>query len=257
MISCLMVTLPTERRIALAKRSIAGYCAQTHADRELVIVANRASPDDVAALSAHIGALDREDIRITVAPDDLRLGALRNLSMTLARGDVICQWDDDDLYHPHRLERQFGALEGEGHRAVYLQEVMQYYQDRHALYLTNWRATASGGHPGTLMARRTAAVHYPEHGHMADRGEDLEAARSLIEQGGVGYLRAEPHLYLYVSHGGNTWDDGHHEMLSRELSVSKALLLRREASLRAGLAPFAFDADSIDVIGNNGIAFRI
>ncbi len=35
--------------------------------------------------------------------------ALRHASMDLATGDVLCQWDDDDLHHPQRVARQPGA----------------------------------------------------------------------------------------------------------------------------------------------------
>jgi glycosyltransferase involved in cell wall biosynthesis len=201
--------------------------------------------------------MGREDIRLHLSPSDLRLGALRNLAVATAVGDVICQWDDDDLYHPQRLERQFAVLKSGGHQAAYLQEVMQYFPDRQALYLTNWRATPAGGHPGTLMARRAAVPDYPETGERADRGEDLDVALALKARGGVGTLGGEPHLHLYVSHGGNIWDGDHHAMLARELSVSVALLRRREPGLRDGLTPFALPADSIDVTGNNGIAFRL
>ena len=100
MISCLMVTLSTPHRIDYAKRSIDAYCRQTHADRELVVVVDRAAPDGGHALSAHIRSLGRDDIRIAVASVPLRLGGLRNLSIDIARGDVLCQWDDDDLSHP-------------------------------------------------------------------------------------------------------------------------------------------------------------
>ncbi|WP_068078222.1 glycosyltransferase family 2 protein [Novosphingobium lentum] len=258
MISCLMVTRPTARRIALAKHSIADYCRQTHTDRELVIVVDgTAAPDDVAALSDFVTAQGRPDIRVHLPAVTGRLGALRNLGVALAAGDVICQWDDDDRYHPQRLEAQYARLNAADHEAVYLQEVMQYFPDREALYLTNWRSTPAGGHPGTLMARRTAAIRYPEVGAEAELGEDLAVALALKARGRVGYLGGEAHLHVYVSHGENSWDPGHHAMLARELGVSIALLRRNEASIRSGLAPFAFRADSINVTGHNGIAFRI
>ena len=257
MISCLMVTRATETRLGYVKRSIADYCAQSHADRELVVVINRARRADIAALAAHVEALDRADIRLTMAPDDLTLGALRNRSVDIAAGDMICQWDDDDLYHPERLERQHAALTEGGCDAVYLQELLHYNPGRSALYLANWRGTAFGGHPGTLMARRSTGIRYPELGADATKGEDSVAARALIARGGVGFLRGAPHLTLYVSHGENTWAGPHHDMLLEKLATSTALLIRREASLRAGLAPFGFPAGSIDVVGDNGIAFRI
>ncbi len=258
MISCLMVTRPTPRRIALARHSIDGYCRQTHAHRELVIVIDpSAAPADIAAFAALIEAMERPDIRVHIPAKSHRLGALRNISIEIAAGEVICQWDDDDLFHPQRLATQYVSLRTSDLEAVYLQEVMQYFPGRQALYLTNWRGTPAGAHPGTLLARRDALLHYPEHGVRSVLGEDLEIALELKRRRKVGYLGDAPHLHVYVSHGDNSWDAAHHAMLARELSVSVALLKRREASIRAGLASFAFPNDSIDMTGSNGVAFRL
>jgi len=46
-------------------------------------------------------------------------------------------------------------------------------------------------------------------------------------------------------------------MLARELSLSKALLQRREAQLRAGLAPIDFGPGEVTVAGYNGVAFTL
>ena len=65
----------------------------------------------------------------------------RNISRESARGDIHCQWDDDDLHHPERLERQFDYLLLQaGCEAVCLQETMQFFPRARALYCTNWRA---------------------------------------------------------------------------------------------------------------------
>ena len=59
------------------------------------------------------------------------------------------------------------------------------------------------------------------------------------------------------NHGANTWNDAHHRMLARELSLSKALLARREAALSAGLAPIDFGPGPVVVNGYNGAAFTL
>jgi glycosyltransferase involved in cell wall biosynthesis len=257
LVSCLMVTLPTAARFDFIRRSIAAYCAQTLENRELLIVLNRGDPATRDALRTFVGSLSRKDIRLHAAPDELTLGGLRNLSIDEAAGEIICQWDDDDLYHPSRLSRQYEALSDGSFRAVYLQELMHFFPDRRSLYMTNWRATPTRSHPGTLMARRSAGIVYPSQGADAARGEDSSVALRLIAEGGVGYLGDQPHLYVYVTHDANTWHRAHHEMLSAELSVSRGRLARYEPALRAGLAPFAFPSDSIDVCGSNGVAFRL
>jgi hypothetical protein len=107
------------------------------------------------------------------------------------------------------------------------------------------------------MVRRETPIQYPTEGSLAHLGEDLEVAKGLIARGHVGYLAGMPHLFVYVSHGSNSWNDGHHKMLADQLSISQALLRRREAQLREGLAPHGFSPGSISVLGSNGPAFTL
>jgi glycosyltransferase involved in cell wall biosynthesis len=254
-VTCLLVTLPVPERVTYAKRSIADFCAQTLAAKALVVVMNGGLASARDELRAHVAALGRNEITIVEPDGQLNLGQLRNISLDVAATDIVCQWDDDDLYHPRRLETQLALLEAKGSDAVYLQDVMQYYPESCALYWTNWRATPSAGHPGTLMARRSAGFRYPIAGGSARLGEDSIVAGSLIERGRVGYVTGMAHLYVYVSHGANSWDQSHHDMLRDRLAISNALLRRREPQLREGLAPYGFAPGTLTVTGGNGAAF--
>ena len=256
-VSCLMVTLPIPERLAFAKRSIDDYCRQTLAAKNLVLVLSGGVEGVQAAIRAYVESLGRDDIFIQTKPEDWNLGQLRNFALEIAPGDFFCQWDDDDFYHPQRLERQLAFLLEGNFEAVYLQEVMQYFPATSVLYWTNWRATETGGHTGTLMVRREAAIKYPTEGDTARLGEDHEAALALIARRRVGYVQALPHLYIYVSHGANSWHHGHHLMLAEKLSISQGLLRRREAQIRDGMAPHGLPAATIEVTGNNGPAFRL
>ena len=252
-----MVTLPVPGRLAFAKRSIDDYCRQTLVAKNLILVLSGGVESVQAAIRDYVESLGRDDIFVHTKPEDWNLGQLRNFTLEIAPGDIFCQWDDDDLYHPKRLEQQLALLLEGKWEAVYLQEVMQYFPAKKVLYWTNWRATDIGGHTGTLMVRREAAIKYPTQGDKARLGEDYEAALALLARGRVGYLQTMPHLYIYVSHGSNSWHDGHHLMLAEQLSISQGLLRRREAQIREGLAPHRLPADTIEVTGNNGPAFRL
>jgi glycosyltransferase involved in cell wall biosynthesis len=256
LISCLMVTLPVRDRFAGLKQSIAGYLAQTHGRRELVVVLDGATPEPTTdKIRAHLATLGRDDIRILEVAGTQTLGALRNFSKASALGEVVCQWDDDDLHHPERLQRQLAALVRSGAEAVCLQEVMQFFPAERSLYCTNWRATEAKAHPGTLMRWSRSEALYPETGERARLGEDLDVVLQLQRRGAYDVLAGAPHLYVYVSHGGNSWNDGHHRMLADTLGLSRGLLSRREASLRQGLAPFNFGLGAVTVQGANGPAF--
>jgi glycosyltransferase involved in cell wall biosynthesis len=255
LVSCLMVTLPVPERLEMAKRSIDDFSRQTLPNKALIVVMNGGLQPISEAICQYIAGLNRQDISVIEPPGILNLGQLRNISLAAASGDLICQWDDDDRFHPERLQTQATFLIENNLDAVYLQDVMQYFPEQHALFWTNWRATPALAHPGTLMARRGVSLHYPTHGDTARLGEDLEVARTLMARHRVGYLDRMPHLYVYISHGANSWNDGHHAMLRDQLAISRALLLRRQAQLRSGLEPYGFAANDVTLFGSNGEAF--
>jgi glycosyltransferase involved in cell wall biosynthesis len=252
-----MVTLPSPVRLPYLRRSLAAYRDQTHPARELVIVMDRGAPEARAAARLAVEDLGRDDVRIIEPPGPLTLGALRNASWGAATGDFICQWDDDDLYHPQRIAAQLAALAASGGVSTCLEEVMQFFPASRRIYLTNWRAAPAAAMPATLFCRATAQVRYPEEGPEAALGEDLSVLTQLKGLGDFHAQPGAPHLYVYVSHGRNVCGADHHQMIADRLSVSKGLLRRREAELRAGLAAFDFGDGEVAVEGSNGSAFTI
>jgi glycosyltransferase involved in cell wall biosynthesis len=257
MVSCLMLTLSVPERLDFVRRSIAAYCRQTLLRKELVVVVDGGVTSGRDALLDYIGSLNRSDIRIVAPAGPLSLGQLRNISVAAARGDFLRQWDDDDCSHPERLARQLTHMLEGNHEAVLLQDVVQYFPQTRSLYCVNWRATEAGGHPGTLMVRRSVPIDYPTAGSEAQLGEDLRIALALKQRGRFGYLARMPYLFVYVSHGHNSWHEGHHRMLASTLSISQGLLRRREAEIRAGLKFFDFGPGAVGVQGSNGLAFRL
>lgn len=249
-----MVTSLIAERHSYLRRSIADYCRQTYPNRELVLVLDRANAETRARIASELSTFARSDIRIVEPKGELSLGALRNVSVDAARGSILCQWDDDDFHHPLRIERQLGALIDTGSHAVCLEESMHFFIRERQLYCLNWRATEAKSLPGTLLCQREAPFRYPESGEFSRLGEDFAVALRLQECG-FHALAGEPHLYVYVNHGANSWGDAHHRMLAEKLSLSRALLKRRERELRAGLAPFDFGPGEIAVEGYNGTAF--
>jgi len=257
MVSALMVTFGAPERLAMQRQSIADYCRQGHPQRELVIIAGGGDADCLVALAAHVAALARPDIRLIDAPNDASLGAKRNISLDAAQGEVICQWDDDDRHHPQRIARQLAALHAADGRAVLLREVMQYFPAERLLYCINLHATEPRCMPGTLMCRRAAPIRYPETGDERALGEDTNVVRQLQAIDGVAIVGDAAHLYVYVTHGANSWPGSHHRMLADRLAVSRGILQRREAALRAGLGAFDFGDEAVTVQGYNGPAFTL
>jgi glycosyltransferase involved in cell wall biosynthesis len=249
-----MVTSLRPERASYLRGSIADYCKQTYPNRELVLVIDRSTAEIRARLASELSTLGRNDIRMVEAEGELSLGALRNVSVDAARGSILCQWDDDDFHHPARIERQLEALMKTGSHAVCLEEAMHFFVRERQLYCLNWRATEAKSLPGTLLCQRQALLRYPESGDFSQLGEDSAVVLRLQETG-FHALAGEPHLYVYVNHGANSWGDAHHRMLAEKLSLSRALLQRREQALRNGLTPFDFGPGEIAVEGYNGMAF--
>ncbi|MBK6395090.1 MAG: glycosyltransferase [Betaproteobacteria bacterium] len=108
-VSCLMAALPSPLRLPFFRRSVADYCRQSHPTRELVVVLDRGDPDARDAMIAHVESLGRDDVRVIEPDEKLTLGALRNVSVAEARGDVMCHWDDDDWFHPERVRPNRGT----------------------------------------------------------------------------------------------------------------------------------------------------
>ena len=257
LVSCLMVTQPVPRRLAYFRRTVADYLRQTWAPRELVVVLDRGDGATREAFLAHLAALARDDIRVLEPEGKLTLGALRNRSFAHARGELLCQWDDDELYHPERVAAQVALLRELGGEALCLEEVLQYFPASRSLYCINFRKTVPKAMPGSMLMRRGLPVAYPETGPNAERGEDTALVTQLHALGVFRAAAGRAHLYVYQSHGANTWNDEHHRMLAQELSLSKAMLQRREAELRAGLAPIDFGPGEVAVTGYNGVAFTL
>jgi glycosyltransferase involved in cell wall biosynthesis len=256
-ISCLMVTMARPQRLHPLRRALAAYCAQTHPRRELIVVHDDGDAADRAAIRRAVDELQRDDIRLVSLEGRMPLGALRNVSWREAEGEYVCQWDDDDLYHPQRLAGQLDALTGSGALATCLQQAMQYFPASRRLYLTNWAATPPGCKPGSLMSRRSIPVVYPRDGPQARIGEDLDLLAQIRRLGDLHVQPEAHHLYVYVTHADNVCGEAHHAMIAEQLAVSRGLLLRREAALRQGLAPFAFGPGEVSVEGRNGTAFTI
>lgn len=97
LVSCIM---PTRNRRAFVPRAVDCFRRQDHPARELVIVDD--GDDPIASL---VRDLAGDDPAITYhrLPHPLPLGPKRNLAVSLARGELIAHWDDDDWSAPHRL----------------------------------------------------------------------------------------------------------------------------------------------------------
>src|SRR4051812_40955970 len=104
-ISCLLVA--AAGRFDCFRRSVKCYLDQTYPNRELVIV-NEGPREYQDQIADHLSG--RADVRFVFLNGEYTLGALRNISVALSRGDLFVQWDDDDFNAPARLAVQYAYL---------------------------------------------------------------------------------------------------------------------------------------------------
>ncbi|APB98226.1 hypothetical protein A4F89_02170 [Polynucleobacter asymbioticus] len=257
MISCLTVTMPILERFEMLKRSIAAYQSQSFKDRELIVVMNseRGNLEVCKKLHQFVSELNDPTIRVIDVLEHCTMGKLRNISVSEARGEVICQWDDDDIFHPERLREQYANLQSTDSDANILAETLLFQSQSRNLFYINWSQTPFRGFTGSLMSKKDALPRYPEHGENSTLVEDSYVAKIMLDSGRMQTLKNKAFLFAYVVHGGNTWSGDFFEMLKNTLAISKGLLERKKELLLDEMQLLNFGSEPVFVEGSNGGAF--
>ena len=108
-VSCISPTTP-ERHLFHESALYRCFNAQTHADIELIVV------DTGPVKSPFFTSPAFNDERVTYLwqKPHQTIGEKRNLAIQHASGDIICHFDDDDLYAPEYVATMVRAMEAEG-----------------------------------------------------------------------------------------------------------------------------------------------
>lgn len=191
----------TADRPYLAERAIWCFSQQSHPNRELVIVDDGTT--DYSAIIDSSGSRGR--IRyVRLPPRGESLGELRNRSIEEAHGSWIIQWDDDEWYHPRRIEIQLEAARRSGMGASALRSTLMRIDSDDGDHL-EFRSDSGIATPGTIMFER-GPDRYPA----LRRNEDGIFLRSIRRRVGVAVLGTEfSHLFVRIHHGRNTWNREH------------------------------------------------
>ncbi|MGW4412733.1 glycosyltransferase [Nonomuraea sp. NPDC004702] len=196
-VSCLMVT---KDRPAFAERAIRCFLAQTYPNKELVVVDDGLND----ALEQYVRGLGDERIRFhRLPPAGQPLGALRNIAVDRATGTYVCQWDDDDLYDPERVEVQMATVLALGAQACFLTRQHLWRPARRELAVSHVRIWE-----GTMLCAKDALPRYPTQ----RRGEDTPVAAHIVTHSRFVSVDA-PELCTYVCHENNTFEPAHFERI--------------------------------------------
>lgn len=227
LISCLTVTQPG--RLEELERSVRCFARQTHTERDLMIIHDG---DDAFDRGVHDVArrFSGERIHIERAGPGSSLGALRNLSVRRARGELVCQWDDDDLYHPERLAAQHWELVATHSDFCFLTDQLHWFQNTEEFFWDDWNVEPWPMNliQGTLLGRRGMMPEYPE----IARGEDTPVLQALFRRGAkLAALGGCGYLYIYTYSGRNAWDLAHHGAITQWKRLRREQLEARRESL--------------------------
>ncbi|HEX3249364.1 MAG TPA: glycosyltransferase, partial [Pyrinomonadaceae bacterium] len=251
-ISCLTVTL---NRLVLLKEAIQCYCRQTYQNRELIIVTD-GTPRYRQAIDDYLSSLGRSDIQLVYVDEPGQsLGALRNISLDSASGDIVCQWDDDDLNHPQRLKRQFDHLNAARANACCFTDQLQFFVHERKLYWSDWRIDepTPNAHliPGTLMSHHDTRFRYP----LASAGEDSGLLNHIMKTGTVVPFEDAGFLNIYSYHGRNVFPEIHHRRITLRSSRPVDFLRSQERTLRDALRHYRLPEPYRFTTGNGLVMF--
>jgi len=192
LVSCLM---PTRDRRRFVPHAVEQFLRQDHPRRELVVVDDGAEPvDDLLPADPRI--------RYHRVERQRTLGGKRNLACSLARGELLAHWDDDDWMPAHRLSAQVRALaDAPNAGACGLARVRFFDPAAGRAWEYRWpdrsRPWVAGG---TLMFRRALWETHPF--PALDEGEDTRWVWAL-PAGAIAAI-PDPGLYAALVHAGNT-----------------------------------------------------
>lgn len=238
MISCLTITQPG--RLPELKRAVACFRSQTLKERELVIIHDGDSDFHQAVQGLIECGPDKGQYQVHHVSSGQTLGELRNLAVSLAKYPIVCQWDDDDLYHPRRLEIQFAFLKINGADFCFLTDQLHLFEAERILYWDNWNKETYPMNliQGTLMGNKRLLGLYPA----LTRGEDTPVMRELVKRGRkIAALGGMGWIYIYVYTGKNVWEREHHAAISDWKHLGGEQLNKQIKLLDARLREYPID----------------
>jgi glycosyltransferase involved in cell wall biosynthesis len=100
------VVVPTYNRLHYLRQAVGSVRAQTYGDWELII-ADDGSNDGTVEYGR---AIADERVRVIALPHSGRPAQVRNTALRAATGRHVAFLDSDDLWEPHKLERQLAAM---------------------------------------------------------------------------------------------------------------------------------------------------
>lgn len=237
-----MVTLG---RMEFLRRAVDCYLNQSYPNKELQIV-SLLDDNPKAPLIQFLEELNEPHIHLHLIEGEKSLGALRNISINKAQGAIICQWDDDDLYHPDRLKVQYEQLIKEQAEVCFLTSQLHYFKNDKVLSWLEWSNFRQPFDcmPNSIMMRKSVEVSYPEEGPNAQKKEDSNVLQQIHNlRVKIAKVKDRAYMYVYTYHGDNTWQKEHHYDLVKKTASNSSKLKKYQPELLKTIDYFALPKD--------------
>jgi len=221
-ISCITIT---KNRVEHLVKCINYFIAQTHENKELIIVYYNTDTHTEKYLKAQKERLDENNIKIFkfIEDDGMYLGAIRNYAIMNATGDWICIWDDDDYFAENRIESQLNYCLEYDLEATALRSLIIFSDKYQEIKLSYERLE---GWEGSLFVKREIMPRYKN----LNKGEDTPVLLTLISD--YNYkTQFEPELYIYIFHDSNISGNRHKQNIlnnSYKLDIKKIRELKQK-----------------------------
>ena len=182
LVSAVMCTCAGREK--LARHAVLQFREQTHEDKELVII-NQGSN--------WITKKGEENITEVMVRDDLTNGAMRNIGDSIARGQYIVRWDDDDIFTERRIEMQLNAIKETGYPASSFSNYTVYIHEDNIVF----DYCAEGPCVGLLMYKNEGKEYLED----IETGSDSIFASNYQQL--VVVIDNNPSEYIRAYHGNN------------------------------------------------------
>jgi glycosyltransferase involved in cell wall biosynthesis len=203
------VIIPTNRDGRYLRETVASVRSQTAAVGEIVLVDDGSPPPGLADIAAELGVS-------YVQQDASGLSAARNTGVATARGEWIAFLDDDDVWHPERIQSQLDALTGAS-EAIAAYTGGWYMDAEGKPFGQGWPAPAASARDmlagevtfpriTTLLIRRSAYLAVGGCRSEMEPAEDNELILRLLQRGE--FAAVDRQLVGYRRHNANITNRG-------------------------------------------------
>lgn len=220
------VVIPTYKRPHLVVQAIGSVLSQTVIDVEILVV-DDCSQDETRVV---IEAIADSRVRYVMHETNKGLPAVRNTGVRLARGRYIAFLDDDDQWHPEKLERQLKVLQAyDAVACTAVSSAKGYAMRVHRRPDVSLDDLRRGGFAPSGLIAKAEVFRDVMFDEAIRQGEDWDAFIRIAQRYSIGWISAPLLIYNEGVHPRMTGEAK--QLLGSEIEKRNAMLYKHRAFL--------------------------